>query len=127
MACSGHASHTSLCGLLLTSASLPPSRIAVLDDTDRISVVVKDTLAAVALAVRLVMAALAEKLQVIPAVGNVRIVDVLRRKRRLVVHDEAPVFRRFADELLVLTSFADKMLTSRVRLGYPAPAPGFIK
>lgn len=62
MACLGHAGHTFLRGLLLTSASLPPSRVAVLDNADRIPVVVKDTLAAAALAVRLVVAALAEEL-----------------------------------------------------------------
>ena len=62
MACPGHTGHTFLRGLLLTSAPLPPSCVAVLDDTDRIPVVVKDALAAAALAVRLVMAALAEEL-----------------------------------------------------------------
>lgn len=127
MACPGHASHTFLRSLLLTSASLPPSRVAVLDNADRIPVVIKDTLAAAALAVRLVVAALAKELQVVPAVGDVRVVDVRRRQRRLVVYDEAPVFRRLADELLVLAAFADKVLTGCVRLGYPAPAPGFIE
>ncbi len=119
--------HNFLCILLLPSAFLPPSRVAVLNDANRITVIVKDTLAAAALAVCLIMAALAQELQIVPTVGNVWVVYILRRERCLVVYDEAPFFRRLADELLILAAFADKVLAQGICLSNPAPTPGFVK